>query len=153
MIRSGIRSNARNTILSRKTNRAYARNWSTRLPTGGLRAGIDIQNKLLSLLYVKCRQNFREPGIGDAELERLSGCPAEHLEFHLWCLKGKAGSERWRMAPSRSPWNASIVPIANDRKTVSASNANVVFWRGLYAPTNIDYHGYVITIPELKSPI
>ena len=51
--------------------------------------GIDIQNKLLSLLYVKCRQNVREPGIGDAELERLSGCPAEHLEFHLWYLKGK----------------------------------------------------------------
>jgi curved DNA-binding protein CbpA len=51
--------------------------------------GIEIQDKLLSILYLKCRQNVREPGIGDFELERLSGCPAEHLEFHLWYLKEK----------------------------------------------------------------
>jgi curved DNA-binding protein CbpA len=50
---------------------------------------VGLQNKLLSLLYVKCRQNVREPGIGDAELERLSRCPAGHLEFHLWYLKEK----------------------------------------------------------------
>jgi curved DNA-binding protein CbpA len=55
----------------------------------GIGRGVDIQNKLLSLLYVKCRQDVREPGIGNVELERLSGCPAEHLEFHLWYLKGK----------------------------------------------------------------
>ena len=29
------------------------------------------------------------PEIGDAELERLSGCPPEHLEFHIWYLKHK----------------------------------------------------------------
>ncbi|TIW64535.1 MAG: J domain-containing protein, partial [Mesorhizobium sp.] len=29
------------------------------------------------------------PGIGDEELERLSGCACEHLEFHLWYLKAK----------------------------------------------------------------
>ena len=52
---------------------------------------VDIQNKLLSILYVKRRQNIRDPGIGDLELERLLGCPAEHLEFHLWYLKEK----RW----------------------------------------------------------
>jgi curved DNA-binding protein CbpA len=51
--------------------------------------GVDIQDLLLSVLYVKCRQNVREPGIGDIELERLSGCPTEHLEFHLWYLKEK----------------------------------------------------------------
>ncbi|MFB9263796.1 DnaJ domain-containing protein [Bradyrhizobium erythrophlei] len=55
----------------------------------GIALGVEMQNKLLSLLYLKCRQNVREPGIGDAELERLLGCPAEHLEFHLWYLKGK----------------------------------------------------------------
>jgi len=56
-------------------------------------AGIDrdasIQNNILVLLYFRRRQNPREPGIGDAELERLSGCPAEHLEFHIWYLKHK----------------------------------------------------------------
>jgi curved DNA-binding protein CbpA len=56
-------------------------------------AGIDrdasIQNNILVLLYFRRRQNPREPGIGDAELERLSGCPPEHLEFHIWYLKHK----------------------------------------------------------------
>ncbi|RUU27665.1 J domain-containing protein [Mesorhizobium sp. M6A.T.Ca.TU.002.02.2.1] len=48
-----------------------------------------IQAKLLSLLYVKRRQDVNNPGIGDEELERMSGCPREHLEFHLWYLKAK----------------------------------------------------------------
>jgi curved DNA-binding protein CbpA len=55
----------------------------------GIERDVDIQNKLLSILYVKRRQNIRDPGIGDLELERLLGCPAEHLEFHLWYLKEK----------------------------------------------------------------
>ncbi len=28
--------------------------------------------------------------------------------------------------------------------TLSSSAANAVFWRGISAPTNIDYHGWVI---------
>ncbi|TPN76730.1 J domain-containing protein [Mesorhizobium sp. CU2] len=48
-----------------------------------------IQAKILSLLYVRRRQDVNNPGIGDEELERLSGCPQEHLEFHLWYLKGR----------------------------------------------------------------
>jgi curved DNA-binding protein CbpA len=55
----------------------------------GMERDVGIQNKLLSILYVKRRQNIRDPGIGDLELERLLGCPAEHLEFHLWYLKEK----------------------------------------------------------------
>jgi predicted transcriptional regulator len=43
---------------------------------------------------VKCRQNVREPGIGIVELERLSGCPAEHLDFHLWYLREKGWIRR-----------------------------------------------------------
>jgi len=50
---------------------------------------IEIQTRLLSLLYVKRRQNGSEPGIGNIELERLLGCPAEHLQFHLWYLREK----------------------------------------------------------------
>jgi hypothetical protein len=34
------------------------------------------------------------PGIGPLELERLSGCPREHLEFHLWYLKEKGWISR-----------------------------------------------------------
>jgi curved DNA-binding protein CbpA len=60
----------------------------------GIERDIDIQNKLLSILYVKRRQNSSDPGIGNIELERLLGCPAEHLKFHLWYLKGNGWIER-----------------------------------------------------------
>jgi curved DNA-binding protein CbpA len=56
----------------------------------GIEQDVNIQNKLLSLLYIKRRQNINDPGIGNQELERLSGCPSEHLEFHLWYLKEKS---------------------------------------------------------------
>ena len=55
----------------------------------GIERDVDVQNKLLSILYVNRRQNVRDPGIGNLGLERLLGCPAEHLEFHLWYLKAK----------------------------------------------------------------
>jgi len=55
---------------------------------------IDLQNKLLSLLYVKCRQSVSDPGVGYLDLERLTHCPAEHLEFHLWYLKEKGWVRR-----------------------------------------------------------
>jgi curved DNA-binding protein CbpA len=53
-----------------------------------------VQAKLLSLLYVKRRQDVTDPGIGDVELERLSGCPREHLEFHIWYMKAKGWISR-----------------------------------------------------------
>jgi curved DNA-binding protein CbpA len=55
----------------------------------GVERDADIQNKLLSILYVKRRQNSREPGLGNLGLERMLGCPSEHLEFHIWYLKAK----------------------------------------------------------------
>ena len=55
--------------------------------------GIDrdaaIQNNLLTMLYLQRRRKTRETGIGNAELERLSGCPHEHLELHIWYLREK----------------------------------------------------------------
>jgi curved DNA-binding protein CbpA len=55
----------------------------------GIERDVEMQNRLLSILYVKRRQNISDPGIGNFELERLLGCPAEHLEFHVWYLKEK----------------------------------------------------------------
>jgi curved DNA-binding protein CbpA len=55
----------------------------------GIDRDISIQNIILTLLYHRRRQHIREPGIGNAELEHLSGCPHEHLEFHIWYLKAK----------------------------------------------------------------
>ena len=57
--------------------------------TKGIERDVVIQDKLLSILYVKRRQDINDPGIGDVELERVSGCPRGHLEFHLWYLKAK----------------------------------------------------------------
>jgi curved DNA-binding protein CbpA len=55
----------------------------------GIAHDVDIQNKLLSVLYVRRRQSVSDPGLGPLELERLLGCPVEHLEFHIWYLKEK----------------------------------------------------------------
>lgn len=60
----------------------------------GIGGDVAIQDKLLSLLYVKRRQDIKESGISDYELELLSGCPREHLQFHLWYLRGKGWVER-----------------------------------------------------------
>ena len=57
--------------------------------TKSIERDVVIQDKLLSILYVKRRQDINDPGIGDYDLESLSGCPREHLEFHLWYLKAK----------------------------------------------------------------
>lgn len=55
----------------------------------GIARDLSIQNNILALLYHRRRRQVGEPGIGDAELERLTGCPHEHLAFHLWYLKAK----------------------------------------------------------------
>jgi curved DNA-binding protein CbpA len=60
----------------------------------GIELDIDIQKKLLSILYAKRRQSSSDPGVGNFEIERLLGCPAEHLEFHVWYLKQKGWIER-----------------------------------------------------------
>ena len=57
--------------------------------TKGIERDVVIQDKLLSVLYVKRRQNINDPGIGDYELERVLDSPREHLEFHIWYLKAK----------------------------------------------------------------
>ena len=62
--------------------------------TEGIERDAGILDKLLSILYVNRRQNVNDPGLGDIELERLSDCPREHLEFHLWYLKEKGWIRR-----------------------------------------------------------
>jgi curved DNA-binding protein CbpA len=60
----------------------------------GIGRDVDIQSKLLSILYVKRRRDIHNSGIGEADLERLLGCPREHLEFNLWYLKEKGWIRR-----------------------------------------------------------
>jgi curved DNA-binding protein CbpA len=60
----------------------------------GIERDVDIQNRLMSIFYVRRRQNIRDPGVPDFELERLLDSPIEHLEFHIWYLKAKGWIER-----------------------------------------------------------
>jgi hypothetical protein len=62
----------------------------------------------LSILYVKRRQDINDPGIGEHGLERVSGCPREHLEFHLWYLKAKGWIARLENGTLASPSKGSI---------------------------------------------
>ncbi len=57
--------------------------------SNGIEWDVDTQDKLLSILYVKRKQDINNPGIGIGDLGRMLGCPHEHLEFHLWYLKEK----------------------------------------------------------------
>jgi hypothetical protein len=54
---------------------------------------VDIQDKLLSVFYVKRRQDIKNPGVSEYQLERLLGSP-DHLEFHLWYLREKGWIRR-----------------------------------------------------------
>jgi curved DNA-binding protein CbpA len=42
---------------------------------------------ILSLLYTARRNDAERGGMGTVELERLLGCPEEHMRFHLWYLR------------------------------------------------------------------
>jgi curved DNA-binding protein CbpA len=53
-----------------------------------------IRERLLGLLYIHRRQSARQPGMGEMDLARIVGAPAEHLDFHLWYLKEKGWIQR-----------------------------------------------------------
>ena len=48
-----------------------------------------IQERILAVLYTKRKREPLEPGLGGTHLERLTGCPQEHLDFHMWYLRDK----------------------------------------------------------------
>jgi len=53
-----------------------------------------VRNAILSLLYTARRTDPDHPGVGIIDLERLLGCPEEHMRFHLWYLKENRWIER-----------------------------------------------------------
>ena len=44
---------------------------------------------VLEVLYGKRRLEPQEPGVFNIDIEKLTGCPREHLEFALWYLVQK----------------------------------------------------------------
>lgn len=53
-----------------------------------------LRDALLSILYTARRNDPERPGLGVIELERLLGCPEQHMRFHLWYLKQNGWIER-----------------------------------------------------------
>lgn len=49
---------------------------------------------ILSLLYIARRRDPENGGLGSVGLEKMLGCPQEHLLFPLWYLKQKGWVER-----------------------------------------------------------
>src|SRR5206468_10623316 len=49
---------------------------------------------ILSVLYVARRRDPDRGGVGVIQMERLLGCPSQHLEFPLWYLRQKSWVER-----------------------------------------------------------
>jgi curved DNA-binding protein len=52
-----------------------------------------IFDAILSLLYLSRRRDVDNGGLGIYHLEKVLGCPARHLEFHVWYLKQKGRIE------------------------------------------------------------
>jgi hypothetical protein len=49
---------------------------------------------ILSVLYTARRHDAERPGVGIIDLERLLGCPEEHMNFHLWYLRENGWIQR-----------------------------------------------------------
>jgi len=76
---------------------ARARQWNIFVGASsseGAEADRRIQQAILSLLYISLRQDAWNPGIGTLELQRLIGCPEQHMEFHAWYLREKGWIHR-----------------------------------------------------------
>ena len=53
-----------------------------------------VRTAILSLLYTARRNDAERPGVGVLDLERLLGCPEQHMNFHIWYLKENGWLER-----------------------------------------------------------
>ena len=53
-----------------------------------------IRQALLGALYTARRNDAEKAGMGALELERLLGCPSEHLKFHIWYMRENGWIER-----------------------------------------------------------
>jgi hypothetical protein len=56
--------------------------------------GLEVRERLLTLLYVQRRTSVRQPGLGEIALARMLRTPIEFLEFDLWYLHRKGLVER-----------------------------------------------------------
>lgn len=62
--------------------------------TSDIVADSRIRDGILSVLYTARRNDAERPGMGIIDLERLLGCPEQHMKFHLWYLKENGWIQR-----------------------------------------------------------
>ncbi len=55
---------------------------------------LQLRVTILEVLYTKRRVEPQQPGVFHLDLEKLTGCPREHLEFTTWYLIQKKFVER-----------------------------------------------------------
>ena len=60
----------------------------------GFETDTQIRRTILSILYIKRREDPSNSGVGIWQLENLMGWPEKTLEFHTWYLKEKSWIER-----------------------------------------------------------
>ena len=60
-----------------------------------IKRDVEMQDKMMSIFYIKRRQSVKDPGVPDFQLERLMDCTSEDLEFHIWYLKAKGWIARY----------------------------------------------------------
>ena len=62
--------------------------------TNDVAADRRLRDAVLSLLYTARRNDPDQPGVGMLDLERLLGCPEQHMKFHIWYLKENSWIQR-----------------------------------------------------------
>ena len=80
--------------VSYEENRAVLKIFDEDAAPEGYEGDRRIFDGVLSLLYVSRRRDANKGGMGIMQMERMLGCPAQHLEFHLWYLREKGWVER-----------------------------------------------------------
>jgi curved DNA-binding protein CbpA len=53
-----------------------------------------VRSSILQLFYTARRRDPDHPGLGVYDLERLLGCPEDHIKFHVWYLKENGWVQR-----------------------------------------------------------
>jgi curved DNA-binding protein CbpA len=53
-----------------------------------------VRGSILQLFYAARRRDPDHPGLGVYDLERLLGCPEDHIKFHVWYLKENGWVQR-----------------------------------------------------------
>lgn len=60
----------------------------------GIATDLKIQTAMVRMLYHRCRDHFRDPGMGLYQIGQLLNCTSQRLEFHVWYLKEKGWIRR-----------------------------------------------------------